>query len=79
MLMVLFGALLHAGWNAMVKSGGDKLREAGLVVGGAAAVSLVLLPFVPLPDAAAGHGWSVRSSCIRSTTGSWPRPIAQAT
>lgn len=52
MLMVLFGALLHASWNAMVKSGGDKLREAGLVVGGAAAVSLVLLPFVPLPDAA---------------------------
>jgi drug/metabolite transporter (DMT)-like permease len=49
MALVLIGALLHASWNAMVKSGGDKLREAGLIAGGAAVVSACALPFVPLP------------------------------
>ena len=52
MLLVLLGALLHASWNAMVKSGGDKLGETGLIAGGAAAVSLLAVPFVPLPAAA---------------------------
>jgi drug/metabolite transporter (DMT)-like permease len=52
MLMVLLGALLHASWNAVVKSGGDKLRQAGLVAGGASVVSLLLLPLVALPDRA---------------------------
>ena len=52
MLLVLFGALLHASWNAMVKSGGDKLGETGLIAGGAALVSLFALPFLPLPTAA---------------------------
>lgn len=51
MLLVLFGALLHASWNAIVKSGGNKLREAGLVAGGAALVSACAIPFVPLPSA----------------------------
>ncbi len=49
MLLVLFGALLHASWNAIVKSGHDKLRETGLVAGGAALVAACGLPFVPLP------------------------------
>lgn len=52
MALVLIGALLHASWNAMVKSGGDKLREAGLIAGGAAVVSACALPFVPLPAVA---------------------------
>jgi drug/metabolite transporter (DMT)-like permease len=51
MLLVLFGALLHASWNAIVKSGGNKLREAGLVAGGAALVSACAIPFVPMPSA----------------------------
>lgn len=49
MLLVLFGALLHASWNAIVKAGDNKLREAGLVAGGAAVVAACGLPFVPLP------------------------------
>lgn len=52
MVLVLFGALLHASWNAIVKSGSDKLREAALVAGGASVVSALALPFVPLPDPA---------------------------
>lgn len=52
MVLVLFGALLHASWNAIVKSGGDKLHEAGLIAGGAAVVSVLAVPFLPLPAAA---------------------------
>ena len=63
MLMVLLSALLHASWNAVVKSGGDKLREAGLVAGGAAVVSALLLPFVALPDSASWP-WLVGSVIV---------------
>jgi drug/metabolite transporter (DMT)-like permease len=52
MILVLLAALLHAGWNAVIKAGGDKLREAILIAGGAAMVSAMLLPLVPLPAAA---------------------------
>ena len=52
MLLVLFGAFLHASWNAIVKSGDHKLRDAGLIAGGGALAAVVFLPFAPLPDAA---------------------------
>ncbi|MGX9441223.1 EamA family transporter [Nitrobacteraceae bacterium UC4446_H13] len=63
MLLVLLGALLHASWNAMVKSGGDKLGETGLIAGGGALVALLAVPFVPLP-AAASIPWLVASITI---------------
>lgn len=63
MLLVLFGALLHASWNAIVKSGGNKLRETGIVAGGAAIVSAIALPFVPLPDSAC-IPWLIASVAI---------------
>ena len=48
-LIVLFGALLHASWNALVKSSSDKSLDTALihVLGGAVAVPLVLLAGVP--------------------------------
>jgi len=46
---VLFGAALHATWNAIVKSGTDKSLDAAMVALGAGAVGLFFLPFVPLP------------------------------
>ena len=49
MLLVLFAALLHAGWNAVVKSGPDKFLDIVLVTSGAAALSAAVLPFLPLP------------------------------
>ena len=51
MAAVLFGALLHASWNAIVKSGNDKLLDTLLVACGAALVSAATLPFLPLPAA----------------------------
>lgn len=48
-LAVLFGAALHASWNAIVKGGGDKLLTTVLVAAASGAIALPLLPFVPQP------------------------------
>ena len=50
--VVLFAALLHASWNAIVKSGKDTFLSTVLVSAGAALISLAVLPFVPAPAAA---------------------------
>ncbi|WP_113911778.1 EamA family transporter [Roseovarius dicentrarchi] len=48
---VLGAAILHAGWNALVKGGADKLVAMGAVVIGHAPLALLALFFVPLPAA----------------------------
>ncbi len=49
---VLFGALLHAGWNALVKSSGDKAVDTALVhfLGALVALPLALLVGLPRPE-----------------------------
>jgi len=49
---VIFAAVLHAGWNAMVKGGLDQRTAMGAVVLGHIPISIAVLPFVPLPDPA---------------------------
>ena len=51
-LAVLLAALLHAGWNAMVKGGTDKTLGMAAVTIGHVPFALACLLFVPLPDAA---------------------------
>ena len=51
-LAVLFGAALHAGWNALVKSAGDKTVDTALVHFLGAWVALPFLLMVGLPQAA---------------------------
>jgi drug/metabolite transporter (DMT)-like permease len=51
--VVLLSAILHAGWNVVVRAGGDRRREASLLVAGGSVIAVVLLPFLPLPPAAA--------------------------
>ena len=50
---VLFGALLHASWNALIKSGSDKSLDTALihVMGCVVAVPLVTWAGLPLPAA----------------------------
>lgn len=63
-LAVLGAGLLHAGWNALLKTapGGDPMLDTASVVGGSCACALVLLPLVPLPAPAA---WKfVAASCV---------------
>lgn len=47
--IVLFAALLHASWNAIVKRGTDTLLTTILVTGSAALIAAIALPFVPAP------------------------------
>ncbi|MCQ4349019.1 hypothetical protein NGA35_16630 [Pseudomonas stutzeri] len=49
--IVLFAALLHASWNAIVKGGSDKLLTTVLVAGSAALLAAVALPFLDRPAA----------------------------
>ena len=53
MLAVLGGAVLHAGWNALVKSSGDKELDTALLHFLGALVALPLLLVVGLPPAVA--------------------------
>jgi drug/metabolite transporter (DMT)-like permease len=50
--VVMLAALLHAGWNAVVKSGPDKLLTTIMVTTAAAALSAALLPFLNQPTPA---------------------------
>lgn len=51
-LLLLFAALLHASWNAIVKSATHKLYSAISVTASATLIAMVLLPFSPQPAAA---------------------------
>ncbi|PVA10657.1 hypothetical protein DC366_07155 [Pelagivirga sediminicola] len=48
---VIGAAILHAGWNALVKGGIDKRAAMGAVVIGHTPLALLALLFVPLPHA----------------------------
>ncbi|WP_137937590.1 DMT family transporter [Chitinivorax sp. B] len=52
-LWVLFGALLHASWNTLIKGGQDKLMDTLLVALGSMLIGMLCLPFLPLPAPAA--------------------------
>lgn len=46
---VIFAALLHAGWNALVKGGRDKLMSTALIACFASGIAALVLPFVTQP------------------------------
>ena len=48
-LLVLFAAALHAGWNTLMKAESDSFLNTILIVAGSAIVGVVFLPFVALP------------------------------
>src|SRR3546814_1700126 len=52
-LMVLVAALCHASWNALLKINGDRLIVMAVLTVSAGAISLLALPFAPLPAPAA--------------------------
>ena len=54
-LAVLGAGLLHAGWNALLKSapGGDAMLDTATIVAGSGMCGLVTIPFVGMPDSAA--------------------------
>ena len=54
--LVLGAALLHASWNAIIKSSRDVVLDTALVAAGASLLSLPLIVAVPMP-ASAGNAW----------------------
>jgi multidrug transporter EmrE-like cation transporter len=48
-LLVLVSALLHTGWNCLVKAGADRLLDTLAITLGASLLAASLLPFAPLP------------------------------
>jgi len=50
--IVLFGALLNASWNAMVKRSGDTLLTTIMITSAAALFAALALPFLPRPASA---------------------------
>jgi drug/metabolite transporter (DMT)-like permease len=51
--LVLLAALLHASWNAVVKSDSDRLVSMGLVMLAGCFLGLAVVPFVPFLEATA--------------------------
>src|SRR5712691_1239520 len=63
--LVLCAALMHASWNAIVKSDTDRLASFGLVMLAGAVMGLALEPFVPAP-ATASWKWLAASVAIHN-------------
>jgi drug/metabolite transporter (DMT)-like permease len=49
-LLVLLAAVMHAGWNVMVKFGNDAFLNMSLIVGLGGVLGLAFTPFVDFPD-----------------------------
>ena len=47
--LVLFAALLHASWNAIVKSDRDRLVSFGIVMMAGCLLAVPFIPFVAFP------------------------------
>jgi drug/metabolite transporter (DMT)-like permease len=52
MAAILFGALLHAGWNALIRGAEDTYLDMVLIVTGAGIITLIWLPWTPVPRTA---------------------------
>jgi drug/metabolite transporter (DMT)-like permease len=63
LLAVLGAALLHAAWNAMLKSGADKQLDAVGLAAGSGAVALAGIPFLPAP-APVSWPWIAASAVV---------------
>ncbi len=61
--LVMLAALLHALWNALVKTAADRTVTLGLIAAGHVAMGLMLVPFVPVP-APAAWPWILASTVI---------------
>src|SRR3954447_6948643 len=61
--LVLCAALMHATWNAIVKSDRDRLVSMAVVMGAGTVLGVAAAPFVPLP-APASWKWLLASCAI---------------
>lgn len=62
-LLTLFAALLHAGWNALLRGGDDRLWSMSIMCVAIAAVCVLIAPFMPIP-ARASWPWALLSALL---------------
>jgi len=62
-LAMLLAALLHASWNALVKSSADKQLDTVAVSTGSGVLALAILPWLPAP-APASYAWLAASAAV---------------
>jgi drug/metabolite transporter (DMT)-like permease len=62
-LVVLLAAVLHASWNALLRSGADRLWSMTVMCAAIALVCLALIPVLPMP-AEASWGYAVLSAVL---------------
>lgn len=89
MLVVLFGALLHASWNVLAKSGGDALIDTTLILLGGSVLAVLALPLLPAPAPASWPfiaassvlqvGFALVSAAYRSGEVSLAYPLMRGT
>lgn len=60
-LLILFAAALHAGWNVLIKAESGDSSNTILIIAGSTVIGVVFLPFVPLPLAAS---WSYLGASV---------------
>ena len=75
----LIAAVMHAGWNAGLKGGKDRLLDAALLFAVAGAIGLVSTFFAPAMNAEAAL-WIARhrAHCICLTSTTSPAPTSSA-
>ncbi len=61
--LILFSAVIHASWNALVKSDSDRLVTFAVVMGTGSVIGLLFAPFVEIPRAEAWP-WLLASVAI---------------
>ena len=61
-LLILLAAVMHAGWNVLVKFGNDAFLNMGLIVGLGGVLGLAATPFVDFPEPASWI-WLI-GSCV---------------
>jgi hypothetical protein len=71
--LVLFGALLHALWNALIKSGHDKALDTALIHSLGVVIALPVLALTGLPAPAS---WPFLATSLLRTSATTPRSPA---
>jgi hypothetical protein len=77
-MLVLTGAFLHAGWNALVKSSADKAMDTALIHVLCSVLALPVLLVLGLPPV---HVWPyiLASLIIHVAATTWPWPALSST